>query len=176
MRRSSSQVTLLSSNLRTARKQRRSAFGKLEYIQRRISDGESALWVDHNLFGAPGSWSVLGLFFTSCGCSFVWPLPVYAFQNEYSLTNRVLTSATFAGLGLSESSSISFRAQTKVAAKRIAYFLSSIQSCKSHCLFSAPVPAAKTHPVPRLTTKPSPTVTRIAPFRTFCTNGADCPW
>jgi hypothetical protein len=57
---------------------------------------------------------------------FFRPLPVYAFQNEYSLTNRLLTAATFAGLGPSESSSISFRAQSKVAAKTIAYFLSSI--------------------------------------------------
>jgi hypothetical protein len=36
------------------------------------------------------------------------------------------TAATFAGLGLSESSSISLRAHNRVAAKRIAYFLSSV--------------------------------------------------
>jgi len=69
----------------------------------------------------------LGAFFTSCGCSFVWPLPVYAFQNEYSLTNSVLTAATLAGLGLSESSSISFRARAKL---QRTFFLQSWKSWK----------------------------------------------
>jgi len=42
------------------------------------------------------------------------------------------TTANFAGLTLSESMSISFRAQSSVAAKRIAYFLSSVIGFPAH--------------------------------------------
>src|SRR6516225_1036428 len=42
------------------------------------------------------------------------------------------TTANFAGLALSESMSISFRAQSSVAAKRIAYFLSSVIGFPAH--------------------------------------------
>src|SRR5215472_1629653 len=39
--------------------------------------------------------SILGLFFTSLGNSFLRPLPVYLLHDECSLTNRVLDSGHF---------------------------------------------------------------------------------
>jgi hypothetical protein len=57
---------------------------------------------------------------------FPGPLPVYALHNESILADRVLNRSHFREAGLSESNSISFRAHSNVAAKRIAYFRSSV--------------------------------------------------
>jgi len=88
-------LRLLWSSLGTALGQRHFAFEKLELSWKRSSDAESARRLRphtvRSLDKAPAQ--VLGLFFTPCCNSFLLPLPVYALQNERSLTNRVLNQA-----------------------------------------------------------------------------------
>ena len=122
-----------SGNSSIAREQRRSTPRKLEYaLSRQLGRGR--------LGGGPHPFDLAqtpvsqrhGAFFAFCTthCS-------GHFRSIRSKINAACliafsTTANFAGLALSESMSISFRAQSSVAAKRIAYFLSSVIGFPAH--------------------------------------------
>ena len=123
-----------SGNSSIAREQRRSTPRKLEYaLSRQLGRGRLGGGPHpFDLAQSPRVHSGLGLFLAFCTthCS-------GHFRSIRSKINAACliafsTTANFAGLALSESMSISFRAQSSVAAKRIAYFLSSVIGFPAH--------------------------------------------
>jgi len=123
-----------SGNSSIALEQRRSTPRKLEYaLSRQLGAGKTGRWAAPVRSRAkPQGSQRLGLFLAFCTthCS-------GHFRSIRSKINAACliafsTTANFAGLALSESMSISFRAQSSVAAKRIAYFLSSVIGFPAH--------------------------------------------